>query len=444
MQEDILFRKYRLIGLLGRGGTAKVYLAQHIHLNTFRAIKCIQKSHPLSNSFLREASILKDLKHPNFPIIYDIEEDENSYYIVEEYLEGITLSQYGQYNDEVSESQLLKYALQLCQCMMYLHQLERPILYLDLKPDNIMIVDEEVKLIDFGSSIFLDQWSREEPYYGSKGFAAPEQLSHQNLDERSDIYGMGKVLQYMMNMVAEVDKKKRKSILKSHSLPYIIGRCLSSNPSQRYDSIQLLKNDLLQCIKQNPVAKQAMRITIAIAGTQERIGVTHLGFHLCHYFIHQHMNTIYVEQNQSQDIRRMVRANPAIDLMILNNPKKKFRILEKSNVRVEETYQRVVKDFGSLKQHNLEAFLSCDVRILLAGGKDWEISHLERSLALLGENHQVKIVMNFLNGRQFKELRVPVIKDNLFRMPYEPNPYERKLSKEQIAFIKDIMGEGIA
>ena len=79
MQEEIWFGKYRIQKLLGQGGTAKVYLAEHIKLNSYRAIKIISKKHPLYDLLRNEAMILKNLRHSCIPIIYDIEEDEEEF-----------------------------------------------------------------------------------------------------------------------------------------------------------------------------------------------------------------------------------------------------------------------------------------------------------------------------------------------------------------------------
>lgn len=94
MQQEIWFQKYKILHLLGKGGTAKVYLAEHIILNSYRAIKVISKQHPLYSFQRNEAFILKNLKHSCIPIIYDIEEDEEGSYIVEQYLEGKNLKEY--------------------------------------------------------------------------------------------------------------------------------------------------------------------------------------------------------------------------------------------------------------------------------------------------------------------------------------------------------------
>jgi serine/threonine-protein kinase len=139
MQQEIWFQKYKILGLLGRGGTARVYLAEHILLKSYRAIKCISKNHPQYELQRNEAFILKNLKHSCIPIIYDIEEDDKGSYIVEEYIEGITLTDYVLANGALREDIIIQAGIQLCDLIQYLHSAKSPVFYLDLKPDNILI-----------------------------------------------------------------------------------------------------------------------------------------------------------------------------------------------------------------------------------------------------------------------------------------------------------------
>ena len=90
----VLFDKYFVLNTLGAGGTGRVLLAEHIYLGVKRAIKVIDKDDVLKESFYNEASVLKNLSHSGIPAIYDIEEDESHYYIIEEYIEGESMVSY--------------------------------------------------------------------------------------------------------------------------------------------------------------------------------------------------------------------------------------------------------------------------------------------------------------------------------------------------------------
>ena len=188
-----MFGKYRVLSTLGTGNSSTVYLAEHIRLNVYRAIKCIPKDTSLVSSPSSEATLLKDLNHPGIPIIYDIEEDDISICIIEEYISGKSLRSYINDTDNIKTSEICDIAVKLCDILEYLHNCDNEIIHLDIKPDNI-IIDEHnnVKLIDFGSSIHkagLTQAGMISP-----GYAAPEQYSGKELTYQTDIYSVGMVL----------------------------------------------------------------------------------------------------------------------------------------------------------------------------------------------------------------------------------------------------------
>ena len=91
---DILFGKYEIISTLGTGNFGTVYLSKHTILECYRAIKIIPKTTSMTDSLLHEAQLLKSLQHPGIPCLYDIEEDEIAYYLIEEYVEGETLEHF--------------------------------------------------------------------------------------------------------------------------------------------------------------------------------------------------------------------------------------------------------------------------------------------------------------------------------------------------------------
>lgn len=150
-----MFGKYRVLSTLGTGNSSTVYLAEHIRLNVYRAIKCIPKDTSLVSSPSSEATLLKNLNHPGIPIIYDIEEDEHFFYIIEEFIQGQSIDTFVSYQ-KISHELLIKLGIQLCDILDYLHHLmPYPILYQDLKPEHIIVCGNQIKLIDFGIASFL-------------------------------------------------------------------------------------------------------------------------------------------------------------------------------------------------------------------------------------------------------------------------------------------------
>ncbi|NLL00860.1 MAG: serine/threonine protein kinase [Clostridiales bacterium] len=447
MPQEVLFNKYRIIKLLGQGGTADVYLAEHIKLNTLRAIKHISKHHPLYKLQLKEAQILKDLKHSCIPIVYDIEEDEDGSYIVEQYLEGVTLREYVIKRTYLNDDIIIHFALQLCDLIKYLHSVKRPVLYLDLKPDNIIVTNNTIKLIDFGSAMFRDEADSKAEYYGTIGYAAPELYYNKGLDERSDVYGIGMLLYYMATGKAlsiTGGKKEHIDMVNSGTkrLRRVISRCLRYDPSQRYASVAVLEQQLSAIMKKkNKTIHKGSSIDIGIVGAQARIGTTHMSFRLCSYFNRQNIACLYVEQNKSQCLRQICRRYVGLDyhedIIKING----ISMVCSDNplmTNISE-YNVVIKDYGCLDNTNKKDFLKSKIKILLLGAKDWELGFSEEALELISEYKDIIFLFNFLDGSQYRQ----VIKNMMFRrclrIPYEPNPFARPKDKNSHEFFRDLV-----
>jgi serine/threonine-protein kinase len=447
MQKEILFGKYRILSLLGRGSNAEVYLAEHIKLNSFRAIKCISKNHPLYDLQCKEALILKNLKHSCIPIIYDIEEDEECSYIVEQYIEGETLksciSTKGPFRDEA----ILHFGLQLCDLIKYLHSIDRPILYLDLKPDNIILSGRSLKLVDFGSAIYRDDLTNQQEYYGTRGYAAPELYRNNKIDERCDVYGIG-MLMYFMSTGLSV-KKESAGIDNidytgkcSKQLKKIINHCLRYNPSQRFASVAGLSKQLSAMVQKNQFQSESSQVVrIAAAGAQPRIGVTHLAFRLCNYLISQSYKCLYQEENSSGCVRAIrncyekVNVNDGI-YEIEGIPMLAGEQGFKSDT---ENYQVIVQDFGCLTSNNLPQFLSADVKLLVLGAKDWELEFSGQVINMTAEYKDIIYLFNFLDGRQFQVVMKSMERRKSGRIPYEPNPFSKINKKNGLDFFREIL-----
>ncbi|MGB4661590.1 MAG: serine/threonine-protein kinase [Mobilitalea sp.] len=431
MQQEVLFQKYRIIRLLGKGSTAKVYLTEHIKLKSYRAIKCISKNHPLYHSQINESLILKSLKHSCIPIIYDIEEDDENSYIVEQYLEGETLKEYVMRMGVIREDIIIHFTIQLCDLMEYLHSLEKPILYMDLKPDNIMVSEGILKLIDFGSARWLEYPDIKQEITATRGYAAPELYSHKRIDERCDVYGIGMLLYYMVTGTlvsknsTQIDNIDQYQAC-SKQLKDIINHCLKYNASQRISSCALLKRQLSAIIRKNKYASESSSsIKIAVAGAQYRIGATHLSFRLCNYFTHQKIRCLYQEKNTSGCIRAIKNSYEGIDVKEGIYEIEGMRMLPyEQSVSVEEVdYRVIIQDFGMLEEHNKAEFLEAEIRLLVLGAKDWELAYDEKVLSMLKEHKDICFLFNFLDGKQFQHVLRNMGGRSSYRIPYEPDPY---------------------
>ena len=157
--DNQFYEKYEIIKELASSNHSTIYLVRHVILDVYRVAKVFTGSHEESERLLNEAHLIKNLKHPHIPVIYDIEqnigEDNDSICIIEEYIDGKSLRQY--VNDETETKgyldirEICRIGKELCCILEYLHSFnDEGILHMDIKPDNIMLDNYgKVKLIDF-------------------------------------------------------------------------------------------------------------------------------------------------------------------------------------------------------------------------------------------------------------------------------------------------------
>lgn len=425
-------------------------MAEHIKLGTFRAIKKISKSNVLHNQLLNEAQILKNLKNSCIPIIYDFEEDAHNSYIIEQYIEGQSLQLLLNQYKVLPESTIVDYAIQLCNLLQYLYSNYNPILYLDLKPDNIIIMNNEVKLIDFGASSFVNQLNNRKYALGTKGYVAPE-LYHGSLpDERTDIYGVGAILFLMLTGEKYTCFKQKKTNLDeykqySKKLKNITLKCLRFYPWFRYSTIGSLRNNLmkLNLKKSKNSDKSSKSISISIAGTQHRIGTTHLAILLTSYFNKSKRRGIYIERNESKHILELISQFQNIKTKNGIYQVYHCHMIPRNNAFFDlkfENYSITIYDYGCINMDNIEDFMKADYKLIVTGAKEWELKISEHALRLLHKYKDIRYIFNYLNGRQYLQCMKQMEKVPCYRMPFEPDPFYLESNELVEEFIMDLIG----
>ncbi|MBI4533628.1 MAG: serine/threonine protein kinase, partial [Candidatus Melainabacteria bacterium] len=201
--------RYLILSVIGHGGMGVVYKAKHELMDRVVAIKMLQ-SQLISDSlsvkrFQQEARAASKLKHPNVITLFDFGVSPTGQpYLVMDYLKGISLSEVIKRDGHVGVDRCLKIFMQACSALEHAH--EQGVIHRDLKPGNIMLVEEGdekdfVKVVDFGVAKLL--WGSDEEgqrltqtgeVCGSPVYMSPEQCQGLRLDARSDIYSMGVVL----------------------------------------------------------------------------------------------------------------------------------------------------------------------------------------------------------------------------------------------------------
>lgn len=250
----IIANKYEIIRKIGQGGMSIVYLAMDVVLNKQWALKEIDKTTKEFQSVdtprvLTEVEMMKNLDHPSLPRIVDIIDSEKALYIIMDYIEGETLATVLNMYGPIKQEEVVKWSLQLCDVLNYLHHQNPPIIYRDMKPANIMLKPEgDVKVIDFGIARKYKPENNEDTVsLGTRGYAAPEQFSgFGQTDQRTDIYNLGVTIYQLLTgknpseppFTIEPITKINPDL--SNGLEKIIEKCTQSDPDERYQSAEEL------------------------------------------------------------------------------------------------------------------------------------------------------------------------------------------------------------
>ena len=262
--------RYEIIRSIGEGGMANVYLGHDIILDRNVAIKVLRGD--LSNDekfvrrFQREALSASSLAHSNIVEMYDVGEDDGTYYIVMEYVEGKTLKQLLKKRGSLTLSEAIDIMSQLTDGMAHAH--DSYIIHRDLKPQNIMIKDDgQIKITDFGIAMALNatQLTQTNSVMGSVHYLPPEQASGKGCTIKSDIYSMGIIfyellsgsLPFRGDNAVEIALKHMREPLPNlkddnpsipQSIVNIIKRATAKNPKNRYETAREMHEDLLTAL----------------------------------------------------------------------------------------------------------------------------------------------------------------------------------------------------
>lgn len=283
----VLNDTYELKSMIGKGGMSTVYLAEHIRLHTRWAVKEVRKDQSFRFDFLAESNILKNLQHPMLPRIVDIFEDRDCVYIVEDFVEGMTLDDLLRQQKKVEEALGLQWFQDLCGVLRYLHsQQPHPIIYRDMKPSNIMLQpDGTLKLIDFGiAREYKENSSADTTYVGTRGYAAPEQFGRAQTDARTDIYSLGVTMYHLLTGKSPYEPPyqfvpaRQLAPELSHGMEYILSKCIQPEPGDRYQSVNALLDDLEHIYRFDKAWKRyqntkRLRITVILVMLAASIGL---------------------------------------------------------------------------------------------------------------------------------------------------------------------------
>lgn len=264
MEENrIIAGRYELITEWDRGGMSIVYLARDMRLKKNWAVKEILKESAVngkkvSNDLLAEARLMKNLTHHTLPRIVDIVDQDDTFYIVMDFVEGDNLRNILLREGAQPQERVIRWGIELANVLDYLHHQTPPIIYRDMKPSNVMLTpDGTLKLIDFGIARTIKAGGGDDTtHLGTYGYAAPEQFERDDgpsrTDERTDVYDLGTTMYSLLTgATPETDPYFKLVPIRtidpslSAGLEKIIIKCTRPDPDDRYQSMEELIRALL-------------------------------------------------------------------------------------------------------------------------------------------------------------------------------------------------------
>lgn len=196
MINKVLNNRYEIVELIGRGGMAYVYKARDRKLNRYVAVKVLREEYTENEQFIkkfdRESQAAAGLSHPNIVSVYDVGVEDDIYYIIMEYVDGITLKQYLNKKGHLEYKEATRFVIDVANALKCAH--EHKIIHRDIKPHNILLTRDLVpKVADFGiaRAITSSTVTMTNQTMGSVHYISPEQARGGFVDERSDLYSLG-------------------------------------------------------------------------------------------------------------------------------------------------------------------------------------------------------------------------------------------------------------
>ena len=276
--------RFKILGLVAKGGMGKVYKAEQAPLGRIVAVKVLHPTYSgdgdpeFSKRFTLEASVVSRLKHPNTITVYDYGETADGvYFMVMEYLEGKTLHRLIREEGALEVGRALHILVQISRALREAHG--QGVIHRDLKPANIFLIRHDddpdfVKVLDFGLVKNLDETDAESLtktglFMGSPKYMAPEQIRGDRVTPATDVYALGIMLFEMLAGKVPYDRPNSANLLLAHvnepvpsmqsvnpliAVPQpvedIVYRCLEKNPDDRFQSME----ELINAIKHAGVA----------------------------------------------------------------------------------------------------------------------------------------------------------------------------------------------
>jgi serine/threonine-protein kinase len=285
--------KYEIIGKIAQGGMGALYKAKHPTLERTVLLKKLAQRGGVQfvERFKREARLMMDFKNDHIVQVHDHFKEGPHYFIVEEYVDGISLDALIRRERYLSNDAAMLIFFEACKALKYAH--DKQVIHRDIKPGNILISQQgELKLVDFGIATSQEETedglTRDGMMLGTPAYVPPEQIENaKNVDRRADIYSLGVVLYEMLTgktpfpgvFTAEAitliqkgryTSPRRVNPRASPLLVKIARKCMRVRPRRRYQDLSEIIRILSKRIKRRDEASTREAMKKVLAGKEIR------------------------------------------------------------------------------------------------------------------------------------------------------------------------------
>ena len=413
-----------------------------MELETYRAVKVVPKTLVDYETFKREALFLKTLRHPGIPLVYDVEEDLNYSYLIEEYLEGESIFSLVKNQGKLSMKAAVDFGIQICRIIQFMNNLKDPILYLDLQPGNLLVCENMVRLTDFDHAQYAEDVRTFGERYGTVGFAAPEQYRGEPLDCRTDVIAIGALLYFMCHGKVPGTNPEFDDSESTRELDRIIRGCMARNKEERYRSAEDVEQVLYEWKKFHLSDHAIESLNIVFVGAKPGVGTTHAALAMASFLARSGYQTLYQEECDTGAMRNLLHR--------LRAKTDQTGVYRLGCLIIRPYYGRAVKmpyhyfpvtikDAGT-KWRSQEELPDADHYILVCGGKNWEIQHTALAIEYLKTRGKLTLLWNHLSESEFREKSREFDEVPGFCMPHVTDPFHP--SAEMETCFRKILTEG--
>ena len=259
----VLSGRYRIVGLLGKGGMGEVYRADDLKLGQAVALKFLPSGFDANpdrlQRFLDEVRTARQVSHPSVCRIYDAGEADGQHFLSMEYVDGEDLASLLRRIGHLPKDKAIQIARQLCAGLAASHEIG--VLHRDLKPANIMIDGRgRVRITDFGLAGFAEDIAGDEIRSGTPAYMAPEQLAGRGVSVQSDLYSLGLVL---YELFTGKPAFKAVSLEERRRLPSGTTPSAPSSLVEGFDPI--VERVILRCLEPDPARRPSSAVSVAAA-----------------------------------------------------------------------------------------------------------------------------------------------------------------------------------